>query len=219
MKKLFSFLFISVILVSGAKAVLAGPGQAGNFRGSATTYRVTISKIEVSQDNSTWVTLGEGTQTFDIASVNVGAQVGNYVTDKPIPAGTYKYIRITISRTMVINGSATNAGVTYYTTGNKLPISGGNLGIGSSVVGQRADATIVIPSEAPSPDPRETLEISGNNLIVTRVLEEPFTVAPGGGTLEVNFNTQSTIEFDPNENALPNPAFYPIPPSVTIDFN
>lgn len=218
MKKIFVFAVI-VLMMTQAGSVLARPGQAGNFYGNATTYRVTVSKVETSQDSSTWITLGEGVQEFDIAAVNAGAQVGSYVSNRSIPAGTYRYMRITVSRTMIVNGTGATGGVTYYTTANTVNVgTGGALGLGSANQANQANATIIIPAEASSPDPRETVTISGNNLISTATLPEPFTVVEGGGTLSINFNTQRTIEFDVNDSALPNPAFYPRPPDISIEF-
>ena len=218
MQRSFFVLFIWIALTCAINTTLAAPGDIGNFFGNATTYQVTASKVEISQDNSTWFTLGEGVQQFDIASVNVGEDVDNYMTVTAIPAGTYRYVRVTVSRTMRINGSGVSGAATYYTTANTMNVDGGQLGVGSNLQGNQAAGTIVIPSEAPSPDPRETIEVSGDNLIVTTTLDEPFTVTAGGGTLAINFDTQNTIEFDTNESELPIPAFYPRPPNITIDF-
>ena len=218
MKKYFFFLFIWAALTCGINTTLAAPGDIGNFFGNAATYQVTVNKVEISQDSSTWLTLGNGARQFDIASVNVGEDVDNYMTAAEIPAGTYRYVRVTVSRTMRINGSGVSGAVTYYTTANTMNVDGGQLGAGSNLQGNQAAGTIVIPSEAPSPDPRETIEVSGDNLIVTTTLDVPFTVTAGGGTLQINFDTQNTIEFDTNASALPIPAFYPIPPNITINF-
>jgi hypothetical protein len=218
MKKIAATLFLGLMSLFAPEIILAWPGQAGNFYGNATTYRVTVSKVETSQDGVDWHTVGEGTQTFDIASVNVGAQVGNYMSGASIPAGTYRYMRITVSRTMLINGSGSTGGVPYYTTANTINVDGGTLGVGTANQAGQAQATILIPANAQSPVAGETIQVSGNNLIVTQTLNEPFTVTAGGGTLMVNFNTQRCLEFDPNENALPNPCFYPIPPTVSIEF-
>lgn len=212
-------IFILILLVISSALLsqnflYAGPGDAGNYYGNATSYRVTVSKVEFSQDNVSWITLGEGAQEFNIASVNVGEQAGAYVSGKSIPIGTYKYVRITVSRTMYITG--VSASGTQYTSSTTIDIGGGALGVATATPNTQT-ATIVIPSSAPSPDPNESLEISGNNMIVTSTLSEPFTVTAGNGTLKINFNTQTTIEFDPNDSPG-NIIFWPLPPNVSIEY-
>jgi len=68
------------------------------------TYTITIKKIEISQDGSNWVTIGEGSRSFNIASGRVGAQIGSYASNSSIPSGTYRYVRNTLSRTITIKG-------------------------------------------------------------------------------------------------------------------
>lgn len=195
----------------------AGPGDAGNFYGNCTTYKVSVSKVETSTDNSNWVTLGEGAQEFDIASVSVGEQAGTYVSGMAIPLGTYRYMRITVSRTMKITGSGASGGTTYYTTAATQSVGGGQLGISSTNLNSRAECTIIIPGDAPSPVADEVLVVSGDNLIVTNTLDEPFTVSAATGTLHINFKTQITLEFDIND--IPGQTvFWPLPPDVDITF-
>lgn len=200
--------------------VYAGPGDSNNFYGNADgTYIVTISKIEISQNNSTWITLGEGAQVFNIASLTVGTDFSNYVSNTSITAGTYKYVRVTVSRTIQIKGSGTNSGNVYYTTAATVSLGGGSLGVASAANDNTnyATSTIVIPSSASSPDPDEVLQVSGDNLIVTRTLDESFTVTSGGGSLRITFATQISIEFDPDDSPG-NTIFWPIPPSMTFNF-
>ena len=218
MKRLFISLFALMVLLGTAGTSYAGPGDPNNFFGTSNAiYKVTISKIEISQDKTNWVTLGEGSQVFNIASLTVGSDFLNYVSNKSIPTGTYKYVRVTISRTMYIKGSGTFGGNTYYTTAGTISSDGGSLGIASTNSADYATATIVIPSVASSPDPNETLLVSGNNLIATRTLDESFTVPAGGGSLKLTFATQRTIEFDPDDVPLKT-IFWPIPPNMTFTF-
>jgi hypothetical protein len=215
MPRTFVLIPLAIIfpLLSG-DFVYAGPGDAGNYYGNASVYTVTISKVEISQDNLNWTTLGEGTQEFNIASVSVGQQVRAYVSGRSIPVGTYSYLRVTVSRTMYITGVSTSG--TQYTSSATESIGGGLLGVASTNTNTEL-ATIVIPSSAQSPDPNETLEVSGNNLIVTATLSEPFTVTAGNGTLEINFNTQTTIEFDPDDSPG-KVIFWPLPPNISIQY-
>ncbi|NCO74356.1 MAG: hypothetical protein COW11_06535 [Candidatus Omnitrophica bacterium CG12_big_fil_rev_8_21_14_0_65_43_15] len=213
-------LFIIIIFLGMAGFVYANPGDSNNFYGNADgTYIVTISKIEISQDNSTWITLGEGAQQFNIASLTAGTDFSNYVSNTSITAGAYKYVRVTVSRAIQIKGSGTNSGHVYYTTAATVSVDGGSLGVASAADDNTnyAIATIVIPSSASSPDPNEALEVSGDNLIVTRTLDELFTVTSGGGSLQITFTTQTSIEFDPDDSPG-NVIFWPIPPSMSFDF-
>lgn len=215
MRRTFILILLAIIFPLLTRGfVYAGPGDPGNYYGNASVYRVTVSKVETSQDNVSWITLGEGAQEFDIASVSVGQQAGAYVSGKSIPLGTYRYMRVTISRTMYITGVSTSG--IQYTSSTTVDIGGGLLGVATTTQNTQI-ATIVIPSSAQSPDPNETLQVSGNNLIVTSTLNEPFTVTAGSGTLEINFNTQTTIEFDPNDWSG-NVIFWPIPPNISIEY-
>lgn len=216
MRRTFILILLAIIFPLLTRDFLyAGPGGLGNYYGNASVYRVTVSKVETSQDNVSWITLGEGAQEFDIASVSVGQQAGAYVSGKSIPLGTYRYMRVTISRTMYITGVSVSG--TQYTSSTTVDIGGGLLGVATTTANAEI-ATIVIPSSAQSPDPtHETLEVSGNNLIVTSTLDEPFTVTAGSGTLKINFNTQTTIEFDPDDYPG-NVIFWPIPPNTSIQY-
>jgi hypothetical protein len=219
MRRTFSIILLAIIFpLLTWDFLYAGPGETGNYYGNSSVYRVTISKVEVSQDKVSWITLGEGAQEFNIASVSVGQQAGAYVSGKGIPVGTYRYVRVTVSRTMYISGSGVKDSTRYYTSAETVEGLGGSGQFGVATTTTNTEiATIVIPSQCPSPDPtRETLEVSGDNLIVTSTLEEPFTVTAGSGTLEINFHTQTTIEFDPDD--VPGKIiFWPIPPICLLN--
>lgn len=214
MKKLLFFLSVAIVLTIGIKTGLAAPGDAANEYGDTTIYNITVSKVEISQDNAAWHTVGEGAQAFNICDANVGAQVGNYMTATAIPAGTYRYVRHTMSRTLQIRGTS----ATYATTAATQAVLGGQMGLAQAVALGAATGTIVIPADAAEhPMGNETVEISGNNMIVTVTLNTPFTVTGSGGTLSIAFNTQNTIEFDVGFPGVI--IFYPRPPSATITFD
>ncbi|MCM8800124.1 MAG: DUF4382 domain-containing protein [Candidatus Omnitrophica bacterium] len=216
--KIFFIVFTTAVISNSL--AYATPGQPETFKGSCTTYRVTVKKVEISTDKQNWVVLGEGEQEFDIASAGVGEQVGSYVSATSIPAGTYRYVRVTLSRDMYVEGSATSSGTTYYTTATTMDIAGGQLGIATTDSNQQALCHIVIPSgsgETYSPDPNEDLEVSGDDFIVTSTLSDPVTISESSGVLEIEFPTQNTLDFDPDD--VPGKVvFWPIPPDISIDF-
>ena len=65
----------------------------------ATSYELTIQKVELCKDSSCsdTVTVASSTQSFDIGSVGAGAAVGNYADLDTVPAGVYSHVRTTIS--------------------------------------------------------------------------------------------------------------------------
>ena len=76
---------ICIILFSLSYSVYGATGY-----GTPEIYRITISKVELyNSTTSSWVTVGEGELTFNIASVNAGEIVGSYVSSKSIPEGVY----------------------------------------------------------------------------------------------------------------------------------
>ena len=93
--------------------------------GPATKYEVTMLKLELCTDaplttefDTTCtgaVVVGTGNKVFDIASVNVGASVGQFISATGLPVGTtFKYAKPTFSRQFKMTGSATLSNPTCY---------------------------------------------------------------------------------------------------------
>ena len=93
--------------------------------GPATKYEVTMLKLELCTDaplttefDTTCtgaVVVGTGNKVFDIASVNVGASVGQFISSTGLPVGTtFKYAKPTFSRQFKMTGSATLSNPTCY---------------------------------------------------------------------------------------------------------
>ena len=91
---------------------------ANGGTGKATKYEVTMLKLELCTDaplatefDTTCigaVVVGTGNKVFDIASVNVGASVGQFISATGLPVGTtFKYAKPTFSRQFKMTGSAT----------------------------------------------------------------------------------------------------------------
>jgi len=85
--------------------------------GAADIYQVTVTKVEFSQDGSTYFTVFEGSQTIDIASVNAGAVAASLVSGASVPPGTYTRVRATHDPTMQLSGYINIGGNTQYTNG------------------------------------------------------------------------------------------------------
>jgi len=110
----------AAILIVNSTAVFADGGT-----GAATRYEVTMLKLELCTDaplttefDTTCtgaVVVGTGNKVFDIASVNVGASVGQFISATGLPVGTtFKYAKPTFSRQFKMTGSATLSNPTCY---------------------------------------------------------------------------------------------------------
>lgn len=189
-KRLSIFLLVLIVIGLIKTDIYAQPNPA--FYGDAGsevdgTYTVTMKKIEISEDGSTWVTLGEQTQSFNIASGSAGASIGSYISNSSVPVGTYNYLRITQSRTITIKGrSGDQNGNYYYTTTSQGKVSGF----------YKAG---------------ETLVISGNDMIITKdQSSNPIVISEGQTkSMAISFNTESMIGF---EAAGSDYIFYPMAP-------
>jgi hypothetical protein len=103
----------SLMLIVSSAAVFADWAT-----GPATKYEVTMLKLELCTDaplttefDTTCtgaVVVGTGNKVFDIASVNVGASFGQFISATGLPVGTtFKYAKPTFSRQFKMTGSAT----------------------------------------------------------------------------------------------------------------
>ncbi len=192
---------IMMILVSALIIGLVSQ-EALAARGTPTVYRVTVRRMEISKDSGqTWVTLGSGDLTFNIASANAGAVVGSYASNANIDAGTYNKMRATVSRTFAVRGNmlqdaGANNGARFYTSANGA----------SQVAGNEGEQSITCPttslpagvSLSPDGDFYATMDV---NLTFT---------ASGPNTVTVNFNVTNMLELFPDDT------FFPQPPSVTV---
>lgn len=203
-----------------------------DFCGSADgQYTVTLKKIEFSTDGVNFITIGESSGTsFNIASMNVGSDFQSFISNKSIPAGTYNYIRITMSRTISFKGRTTEKvnGNYYYTsqaTGTSShypyfpiaascstwPPSGGCPAYGA--------VSIHVPDDAVEHHASgETMEFvnNGQDERITRKLSPPIVVAEGQPvTLRIKFYTQGMIGFS---EELGNYTVFPMPPVQELSY-
>lgn len=198
-----------------------GYAQNPDFRGAAGDsvdgqYTITIRKIEISQDGTSWITLAESDQSFNIASVAIGQSMGSYLNVSNVSVGTYTRLRVTLSRTMTIKGRTLNpqAGNYYYTTTQNGQTAGFNNAGVSAVLPLPANyeaVTFQVPADAQESQADVSMQISGDNMIMTEnISDDPIVISEGQvQDMFVSFNTDNMVGF---EQAGPNYIFYPLPP-------
>ena len=118
-------IFLKLVISSSMLLVSFTAAFADSGTGLATKYEVTMLKLELCTDaplateyDTTCtgaVVVGTGNKVFDIASVNVGASVGQFISTTGLPVGTtFKYAKPTFSRKFKMTGSATLSNPTCY---------------------------------------------------------------------------------------------------------
>jgi len=227
---------VFVMIMSIVKFVFADTcpiSGLANFCGSADgQYTVTLKKIEFSTDGVNFITVGESSGTsFNIASMNVGSDFQSFISNKNIPAGTYNYIRITMSRTISFKGRTTEKvnGNYYYTsqaTGTSpdppyFPIAAScsDWHPGSGGCPTYDVVSIRIPDDAVEHHaPGETMEFVNNNqdARMTRKLSSPIVITEGQSkTLRIKFYTQGMVGFDGSGG---NYIVFPLPPVQELSY-
>lgn len=110
---MFGFLNISIILFF----IYCLLNSAFPDTGPASIYQITITKVELctgypdSNDNDVTctgaVTVGKGSLTVDIASVDAGVEIGIFSNTSGLPIGTtFTHIKITLNKEYTIKGYA-----------------------------------------------------------------------------------------------------------------
>ncbi len=215
-------------------------GNAGDSVGGK--YIITIKKFEISTDGVNFITLGESSGTqINIAGLNVGSDFQTFVTNAQIPAGTYNYIRITLSRTFTIKGKAYYNGTYYYTTtqvgkastppyfylagscsgwnsSTNQPNGTGNGPGGTCPAYEEVLFKMPDDAEGTHSDTGETIEFinGGEDTRITRKLPSPIVVTAGQPiTLKVKFYTQGMIGFIGSGT---NYEFFPMPPAEECEY-
>jgi hypothetical protein len=136
---------------------------AGLATGTPTSFKVTVTKVEMWNGNS-WVTIFTGSAQLDLVAGGTFSGISNL---NP-PEGTYSKIRITIRNSFPLLGSVTYLGVPYYTTG----ADGGDPGTGSlatTVPGSQAEYTFYDPGWG---------NLNDEYMLPEKAITPPVTVAP-----------------------------------------
>lgn len=128
----------NISLSLGLLLMLSTFNNAYAGSGDATTYEITITKIEIceSSDGASTctnpLTIGSSSKDFDIASASVGAEIGTYAPLNTIPKGTTAtHMRVTMSRSIDVSGYVDVVGLgTCYTDSGGAAGTATTAGIG-----------------------------------------------------------------------------------------
>jgi hypothetical protein len=122
-----------------------------NGTGAATTYEVTITQVEICQSSAcgSSTILGSTSDTFDIAGVNAGQEIGQFANADSIPVGiAFSHVKVTLNRTITITGQGTTSGLSQScSTSSNTQSNATTFGAGS-VGGTPVSQTLTAPDTA-----------------------------------------------------------------------
>ena len=203
MKKIF-LIFALTILFCNKSYAAAGEG-------AATEYIVTMQKLELCEDSAcaASTTVGDSSMPVDIASVSAGADIGSYAATTGLPLGTtFSHLRVTISRSFTVTGTAV-AGSTTCATDGGTDNTATNLldaGTGTAVsttmylvdaatynASNGATGGSDIPFSYSSPTYATSMTVSGDTAVMIYKLTTAYTVGMRAPTIKVIFNTDTAV--------------------------
>jgi len=219
MKFLNSFLIASLIVFA-----LNSPAHASAITGttgaSATSYQVTITKVELCRSSacSNPFTLGQTTKSFDIASAAAGGEVGNYISLRGIPLGqTWSHVRVTLSTDFTITA---NDG-TCMTNGNTSASRGAWAASTAAIAGAQTASVLKLPNEAlvkaalgagfSYTTYGVTQTDDATQFTMTVALSTPYTCKGVMPRVEVKFDTNAAFGYTGGCGQM-----FPQPPTITI---
>ena len=179
---------------------------------AATTYNVTINRVELCTEATCTlpITVGSGTTQFDISSATVGAALGSYATLEAVPKGTtITHVRVTLSRSIGIAGSTADPGNVGGTCGtdstdNTSAVTAAGIGI---VGGGGTTQTLVVPDEgsiAGNPPggtyaAQDVTLTSATEMQILKALPGPFIMEDEPPVVDIAFETAAGLQaFDSN---------------------
>ena len=207
--------------------------------GLATTYKLTITKMELCETGSTaanclnpvTVSLpGIGT-ALDIAAVTAGETAGTIGNFGLATAGTiYTYLQATMSRAITAKGSASDGTTTCFTKGNG---SLSAMGAAETTSGDSTEATLYVPAfvdatnfpqinsvadrEGTSPRTAGTVNASDSHFQSREALALPFTLDPTAiPTVTIAFSTAGALTVHEADDCDGESVMYATPPNSTI---
>lgn len=179
------------VLTTAVWLLAMSPAQAASGDADG-TYTVTITKLELSTDGTTFITVFEGSQAINIASANAGAVAAGLVNGVTLAAGTYTTVRVTLGANLLAKGYVNNGADTVYTD-NSANGSTTNSGVNNTPGAAYAISTYAIP------------QANRTNTITNM----SFLVEPGvSRTVKVSFDTSGVL-------SLSNGVIIPGAPSVS----
>ena len=200
-----------IFLIFALTILFCNKSYAATGEGAATEYIVTMQKIELCEDSAcaASTTVGDSSMPVDIASVSAGADIGSYAATTGLPLGTtFSHLRVTISRTFTVTGSATAGSTTCVTDGgtdntatNLLDAATGtavstSMYLVNAATYDASDGSTGgsdIEMSYGSPTYATTMTISGGSMIMIYKLTSSFTVGMRAPTIKVIFNTDTAV--------------------------
>jgi len=228
-KKIIKAAFYLVV----ASLMLAKPALANVPTGAATTYNVTMKKLELCATGSSIdatgnsapecsnpFVIGNSTRAFDIAGVSAGADLGSYGTITGMTVGTiYTHVRMTLSRTFSIAGNILDMGCRTESTDTHASTTSPGQGVFDTDPG--TSQTLVIGDIGAwgggNPTQEEYwqhgLDLAGDDFTYMVQLTTPFAVVATMPDIRVSFNTQTGLSGTTNGEVC---FLYPNYPSIDI---
>ena len=160
--------------------------------GNPISYKVTVTKVEMLNEDPTWVTIFSGTAQLDMEAGGTFPGISNL----NLPAGTYEHIRITFKNSFLVTGTLSHSGTPYYTTATTFEGQTNLDSTPTTVAGDIAEFTFYEPAwGALNADVMQTYSIT------------PVTIGPTADYQPTLRFTVSTT-FNLNESAAPSSTEY-----------
>ena len=182
-KRLFASLLLALPVAMPLSLLPMATAQAecvnlgSNTCGAATSYEITIEKVEFCKSSScaNAVVVASSSSEFDIAASSAGAAVGNYADLDGVAAGVYTHVRTTIDGSISYGAPATGAcsAVSAGTSQDVTTITGISTALQSSA---NSDFN---------------LSVSGSDLIHLYELNRALTISKAGSLpqVQIDFST------------------------------
>lgn len=180
-------LALMVVATAPAGAVTTPPPTPS---GTPEAYGVTITKIEVSQDEgATYLTRFAGQCDVNLVTEAAGRVVAGLTSGDPLPAGTYNRLRITLGPTLYLKGYLNYNGATFSTNGGAddhgyeanlagLNAPGDSYAVSAFTIPEASrtfEQAITLSISAASAPPLVTFDLSGT---ITQTSGNPTVNAP-----------------------------------------
>jgi hypothetical protein len=212
MRKFLIFKLAALIIMVPCLALAALPSGTG----TATTYEVTITQVEICQSSGcgSSTILGSTTDTFDIAGVSAGQEIGQFANANGIPVGVaFSHVKVTLNRAITITGQGTTAGLSQScSTSSNTQSDSATFGAGS-VGGTPVAQTLTAPLSSNIQKPGSlgsgnsgvslttaeystvNITVVGSSLAVTYPLDTTFTRQAGDvePRVEIGIDTASAL--------------------------
>jgi hypothetical protein len=152
-----------------------------------------MKQMRLRTTSGEFVVVGTGDQLFDAATVNVGEQIGSYITNSELPVGTYDAMSPVLAGIWSVRGQheqAVDGGPGDCVT----TATGGSTNLADKATLDVDFAQFVRDNGSPSPD---TFEENGNIVIVdTSANGLPLTVTPNTVVnVDLAFDVASGVTF------------------------